>query len=351
MVDPFQLALDTRARTEAAALRTTLRMPRPLKRLVAGRPVRVDGQQLDVDMQVVLRLQRLHEEPSVETLPLPAGRAAVLRQAAVLGGRQPIGQVRHVHVRAVGGERAARLYLPDAALPRTPLLVYLHGGGWGYGGLGSRDALCRHLAERSGVRVLALTYRLAPEHPAPAALDDCLAAYRWVRDNADSLGAVPGRIAVGGDGAGGNLAAVLCLRAREEGVAQPTLQVLICPATDLSRRLPSRERFREDFGLTQGFVERSEAAYTFGVDRHDPYVSPLQSKDLAGLAPAYVLTAGFDPLRDEGEAYANRLSEDGVEVELRRHPGLMHGFVTMVGVSRSARRGVAEIVEQLQRRL
>jgi acetyl esterase len=349
VVDVFR-ALDTaRAKGESVILRTVMKLPEPVLRRFAGRAVRIDGQTLDTDMHTVLKLQKLAGIPRVETLPLPAGRALLREQSRIVSGDQPVGECRDLVVPGPERELPARLYVPRGTTGPSPLLFLVHGGGWVYGDLDSHDGVCRYLAEQAGVRVLAVQYRKAPEHRYPAALDDCFAAYSWLRDNAAGLGADPARIAIGGDSAGGNLAIGVCLRAREEGLRQPSAQVLVYPATDFSQRLPSRSMFGEGFYLSREFMDRCEAAYLPpGIGTADPLLSPLQAKDLSGLAPAYVVTAGFDPLRDEGEAFARRIADDGGTVQLQRHAGLIHGFFNMVGVSRSARAAVGEIVQRLR---
>jgi acetyl esterase len=198
------------------------------------------------------------------------------------------------------------------------------------------------------VRVLSVDYRLAPEHPFPAAYDDCLASYRWVVDHAGELGADPDRLAVGGDSAGGCLAATSALAAAEDGLPL-AIQLLVYPGTDMRGGTESRAMFGEGFYLTTGFIDLARGLYTPDPDTHDdPRVSPLVAKVPEGLAPAYVVTAGFDPLRDEGEAYARKLSEAGVEVELRRFPDQVHGFFNVVGVGRSSRAAMGEIAAKLR---
>jgi acetyl esterase len=350
VVDVFA-ALDTaRAKGESLTLRSVLRLPGPLLRRFAGRPVRVDGQVLDTDMQAVLKLQKMAGIPRVETLPIPAGRALLRDQSAIVSGAQPVGETRDLSVPGPDGlDLPARLYVPRGTVGPSPLLLFVHGGGWVYGDLESHDGVCRFLTEQSGVRVLAVDYRKAPEHRYPAALDDCFAAYSWLCDHAADLGADTSRVAIGGDSAGGNLAIAVCLRARERGLPKPVAQMLVYPATDFSQRLPSRGMFGQGFYLSKEFMDRCEAAYVPpGADTTDPLLSPLQAKDLSGLPPAYVVTAGFDPLRDEGEAFARRIADDGGVVELKRHAGLIHGFFNMVGVSGSARSAVGEVVARLR---
>lgn len=349
------------ARGEATAFSALMSLPESVQRAVAGRPVMLDGQTLDTETQFMLRLQRLLKEPGAETLPIPQGRAAILRQARLAGGRQPIGEVRDLEVPGADGPLAVRLYLPRAQVPTgsggsttraggaSPLLVFVHGGGMMYGDLDSHDATCRFLAERGDVRVLAVDYRLAPEHTFPAAVDDCWAAYQWVAENPDRLGADPDRLAVGGDSAGGYLAAVVALKAAEAGVPC-AFQLLVYPVTNMAEKSESRETFGEGFYLTTAFTDLAEETYFVDpAHKRDPLASVAFTEKIPeNLAPAYVATAGFDPLRDEGEAWARRLADSGVDVTLRRFPGLIHGFVNVVGVGRAQRAAVAEIAAQLK---
>ena len=228
-----------------------------------------------------------------------------------------------------------------------PTILFFHGGGFMYGDLDSHDAPCRFVAERSGVRVLAIDYRLAPEHPFPAAYDDALAAHRWLVEHADEVGADPARLAVGGDSAGGNLAAVVAIEAARAGLPL-AFQLLIYPATDAVRETASADLFSEGFYLTRDFMDLANQHYLAGADPRDPRISPRYADLPAGLAPAYGATAGFDPLRDEGEAYARQLRSAGVEVELRRFPGQIHGFFNIVGVGRTSRAANTEIADRLR---
>ncbi|MBV8219110.1 MAG: alpha/beta hydrolase, partial [Solirubrobacterales bacterium] len=217
--------------------------------------------------------------------------------------------------------------------------------GFTYGDLDTHDGVCRVLCRHAGVHVLAVDYRLAPEHPFPAAVDDARAALSWAFANASRIGADPARIGVGGDSAGGNLAAVVSRLAARDGGPAPALQLLIYPATDMTTRHRSRDLFAEGFLLTESEMDWFEDNY-LGVERtssNDPRASPLLAEDLSGLPPAFVVTAAFDPLRDEGEAYAKALEEAGTPATLRRFPGFIHGFVNAAGVSRTARDAVVEI--------
>jgi acetyl esterase len=350
------------ARVEAAVFRALMGLPPAVIRRLAGPPVVIDGQTLEPETQWMLRLQRLLREPAAETLPIPQGRAALLRECRLAGGRQPIGEVRDLRVPTPAGPMRARLYVPrvvstgsatrSTASTRAggtgPLLVFVHGGGMMYGDLDSHDAPCRVLAERAAVRVLALDYRLAPEHRYPAALDDCWAGYRWAVEHAEELGADPARIAVGGDSAGGYLSAVVAMKAAEAGLPC-AFQLLVYPVTDHVQPTRSRRLFSEGFFLTQAFMDLAVESYlSEGDDRGDPMVSVQYTAPIPpGLAPALLVTAGFDPLRDEGEAYAHTLQEAGVRVELRRYPGFIHGFLNVVGAGRATRAAVLEIADAL----
>jgi acetyl esterase len=228
-------------------------------------------------------------------------------------------------------------------------MVFFHGGGWVIGDLDTHDDLCRFLAARAGVRVLSVEYRLAPEHPFPAPVEDAHAAFAWAAANATGLGADPERVAVGGDSAGGNLAAVVSMLARDAGGPSPVLQLLIYPVTDAHARTRSRQLFSEGYLLTRSDMDFFERHYLpRESDRDDPRASVLRAPDLSGLPPAYVVTAGFDPLRDEGEEYALRMRAAGVPVALRRHPGLVHSFANQTAISRTARAATLELAGALR---
>jgi acetyl esterase len=329
---------------EARALRFAMGLPERAQRAIAGRPVVIDGQTLAVDLQTMLRLQRIARTPAPESLPVAEGRLATLHDTRIVAGRQPIGAVRDLPV----GDLPGRLYTPSGDLPDpTGLLVFFHGGGFVHGDLDSHDAPCRFLADRAGVRVLAVDYRRAPEHPFPAAYDDAVASLRWAFDNARTLGVDPARIAVGGDSAGGNLAAGAAVAAAREGLPL-AFQLLVYPATDATRQTRSLELFGNGFYLSREYMEVANACYLPDEgDRKDPRASPLFETVPDGLAPAYIATAGFDPLRDEGEEYARKLCDAGVRVEMRRFPDLIHGFLNVLGAGRHSRAAVAEVAVRL----
>jgi acetyl esterase len=335
------------ARLEALVLHALMALPLVVVRRLAGRPVLLDGQLLDPRTQWLLRLRRLARYyPEPETMPVPEMRASTLRQARIAGGSFPIGATDDLEVPGGAGPIRARLYLPRGAAPGGPLLFFVHGGGMVYGDLDTHDATCRFLSERAGVRVLAVDYRLAPEHPYPAAVDDCWTAYQWVSEHAGELGADPERIGVGGDSAGGYLSAVVAIKAAEAGVPVRH-QLLLYPVTNMADTSESRRLFGDGFFLTTAFTQLVETLYAG--DPRDPLVSiAFTEKIPEDLAPALVVTAGFDPLRDEGEAYARRLASSGVPVEMKRYPGFIHGFANMIGVNPANRAAVAEIAAKLK---
>jgi acetyl esterase/lipase len=341
-----------RARTpgemaERAAARVLLALPPAVKRRLAGAPIRDGELAMDLDTQLLLTLANRDPDPPLQAQELGHARANLARSVRLVAGRDPaVAEVRELTVAGAAGPLRARLYVPAEAAAEQPgaLLVYYHGGGWVLGDLDTHDQPCRLLARSSGARVLSVDYRLAPEHRFPAPVEDAFAAFGDAVARAGELGADPARVGVGGDSAGGHLAAVvalLCARAGE-GPA-PAVQLLIYPATDLAEVHDSRLRFAEGFLLTKENMDWYEDQFLGPADRHDPRVSPLLAGDLSGLAPAFVVTAGFDPLRDEGEAYAAALADAGVPVIRRRHDGFIHGFTHMLLGPPGARDAVAEM--------
>jgi acetyl esterase len=256
----------------------------------------------------------------------------------------PIGKVEDGHLPGPGGNLAYRLYTPVAA-PSGPLpaLIFFHGGGYVIGSLDTHDAPCRQLANGAGVRVIAIDYRLAPEHPFPAATEDAIAATRWVARNASTLGIDPTRIAVGGDSAGGNLSAVVSQVFRDEADVNIAFQLLIYPAVDMVTDHPSRTALAEGYMLDTDTVTWFMQQYLPGApDPTDPRLSPALAPSLAGLPPAHIITAGFDPLKDEGRAYAEALTQAGVKATHTCYDGAIHGFVNMGGVMDVGRSALAD---------
>jgi acetyl esterase len=242
----------------------------------------------------------------------------------------PVDVVTDRTVPGPAGEIPVRVYTPAGDGPR-PALVFFHGGGWMLGGLETHDALCRALANATGCVVVAVDYRLAPEHRFPAALEDCYAATRWVAANADAVGAAPGTLAVAGDSAGATLAVGVCLLARDRDGPAIDYQVLAYPPTDFAFDTDSYEENAQGYFLTRKDMERFWNGYLRSeVDGTHPYASPIRAGNLGALPPAFVLTCGFDPLRDEGRALADRLSDAGVPTRHARYDDMIHGFLTML---------------------
>ncbi|MET0997721.1 MAG: alpha/beta hydrolase [Marmoricola sp.] len=345
---------DLQFRVLSHVLKLILGLPEGVQRRVIGKPVVMDGQTLSPEIQLLLLSKRIARLPAAEALPLAQARAELRRQQLMVGGRQPIGALRDLEVDGAAGPLRARLYTPTERLGAepAPTLLFIHGGGWMYGDLESHDPACRFLAEESGVQVLSIDYRLAPEHTFPAAVEDCNAAYRWLVEHAEEVNADPTRLAVGGDSAGGALSASTAVFAAENDLPL-AFQLLIYPGTDWLERTESRRLFGQGFILTDRFMNNAEEAYFApGADKSVPDASALRRVDFPEkLAPAYVVTGGFDPLRDEGEAYAELLEKQGLEVELKRYPSMIHGFLHFVGVGREAKGYNREIAQRLRRAL
>ena len=337
-----------REQAEKAAVWTLPRLPRPLLRAIGGRPIRIDGQELDPQVQVALRLERIVGGDRV--LPVEEKRAQRRRDARVFSGPLiEVERTEELEIPGPDGPIAARLYVPGALTSSAPLIVYFHGGGHVIGDLDTHDQPCRFLASEVPALLLAVDYRLGPEHRFPAAVDDAFAAFRWAHEHASNLGADPERIAVIGDSAGGNLAAVICQLARDAGGPAPALQVLLYPVIDYSAKRRSYHLFGEGFFLTRTEMDWYRDNYlSSDADRSDPRASPILASDLSGLPPAHIVTCGFDPLRDEGEDYAQALRDAGVEVTLRREPGLVHGFLNAVGLGGPARKAADGVVQALR---
>lgn len=231
-----------------------------------------------------------------------------------------------------------------------PVLVYFHGGGFTIGSTATHDAVCRTLCMIAECIVISVGYRLAPENPYPAALDDAMAATCWVAENTGSLGADPSRIAVGGDSAGGNLAAVVCLLAKQQQFPDLAFQLLIYPATDLTESFPSHEKFGQGYLLTASLINWFHGNYLG--QKSDPahwLVSPLYAREFQGLPPACIVTAGFDPLQDEGRAYGENLERAGIPVCYRHYPGMLHGFFTQPGYIDQARKALQDCGQILRK--
>lgn len=331
-------------------------MPPRLQRVLFGAPARRDGQVLATEIHALVRLASFVRDDSASAngkLTLAEARARIRSSAAAAAGpKQPQPTATELAIPGPAGAIPARFYEPpNLGLEDRPLIVYFHGGGWTIGDLDTCDSVCRFLALQVPATVLSVDYRLAPEHPFPAAVEDALAAFRWAAES-PRLGVDRSRVAVAGDSAGGNLAAATCLLARDSVGSTPAMQALIYPITDAVGGQTSREEFARGFLLSRADMDWYENHYLSpDVDHADPRVSVLRAADLSGLPPAYVATAGFDPLRDEGEAYAKRMQEAGVEVILRRHPGLTHSFANMTAFSPTANAAMLELAEGIRTNL
>jgi acetyl esterase len=304
---------------------------------------------MPLDEQTKALLELSAALPPVETLTPEEARAGMEERAPLTAGPpQPVADVSDRTILGPGGEIPIRVYVPEGERP-MPGLVFFHGGGWVVGSLRTHDAVCRALANGSGCTVVAVDYRLAPEHKFPAAIDDAVAATRWVFDNAEQLGIDAERIAVGGDSAGGNLAAAVALTLRDTGGPRLAYQLLIYPVTDHNLDTPSYIANAEGYRLTRAAMNWYWNHYLrTALDAEDQRASPLRASSLVGLPPAFVATAEFDPLLDEGRAYAERLRAAGVAVEYREYAGLVHGFVAQGGVVDRAREALEELAAALR---
>ena len=300
---------------------------------------------LDPESQQLLDLMAAANRPAWHTLSPEAAREQYLALRPNAQGPRPDGvKVSSRSIPGPAGDIPLRLYRPQQAASdtRLPALVYAHGGGWVFGNLDSHDVLCAQLALDAGITVVAVDYRLAPEARFPGAFDDVVAALTWVAGNGAALGIDAGRLAVGGDSAGGNLAAAVSIWARDNGGPRLRMQLLAYPVTDAVARSESYRLFREGYGLDAPAMEWFLDHYTPDkAVRADWRVSPLRTPSLGGLPPALLITAGYDPLRDEGRAYAWRLQKDGTVADLVEFGGMLHGFLSSPMLLHGARRGAA----------
>jgi acetyl esterase len=335
-------------------LRALPRIPDPVKRLLlGGRSVVIDGNTLDTTLQLMLfgqnamGLGRLILDDDV-----PTARALLRMFADRFKQDIPVASVTNLVIPGPDGAIPARHYRPmdgDGA----PLLVFYHGGAMVLGDLDTHDDVCRQICKEGGLHVLSVDYRLAPEHKAPASVDDAFSAFKWALDHAAELGADSERVAVGGDSAGGNLATLVSLRARDEGIRLPAVQLLFYPVTDWGAQTRSRTLFADGFFLTGADLQSGAEKYLDGadVDASDPRVSPLFADDLSGLPPAVVRTAGFDPLRDEGRQYADALRAAGVTVDYREFGSLIHAFANFFPLGGDSAIATAESISALRAHL
>ena len=336
-------------RLERRAASFLMGLPAQTQILLSGRATVVrDGLTLHPELQLLIALRALtggkafRELPPVETRR--RFRSEILRHSARV---EAVGEVHELSIPLDRRILEARQYRPVGATGSPlPLLLYFHGGGFMVGDLDTHDSLCRLLCSNAGIVVVAVEYRLAPEHPFPAALEDAQGALQWAREAATQLGIDRDRILVGGDSAGGNLSALLCQLSVQEG-PPPFAQLLLYPAIDRTTPFPSLEIFGDGFLLARADIDFFQRHYE-GAGSGGRRVSPMPCDDLSGQPPALVVTAGFDPLRDEGEAYAAALTRAGVKATVKRFDGLVHGFANLTGVSPACREAVIEIARGLR---
>ena len=306
--------------------------------------------------QLVVLLERAASSPLPpyhDVPPAVARRFYRDTRAPLTPDPPPVESVQLLLAPGKGGPVPLRAYRPKGAGKDEvlPALIYIHGGGWVIGDLDTHDVVCRTLANGARCAVFSVEYRKAPESPFPAALDDCFSALQFVSENSKKLNVNPSKIAVGGDSAGGNLAAAVTLKARDSGGPWLAFQCLLYPVLDCTCDTPSYAEFAEGFGLTRAKMEFFGRSYLGRGDATDPFISPLRAVDLSGLPPALVITAEYDVLRDEGEAYARRLTVSGVPVESWQVEGVIHAFIHYAGVIQRGQSVLREVAEKLRRAL
>lgn len=332
-------------------LRALPHIPDGVKRLLlGGRSVTIDGNTLDTTLHLMLTGQRMAGlKGLVNSDDVAAARGQLEALAAGFRKNIPVAAVSDLAIPGPAGDIPARHYRPLEG--DGPLLVFYHGGGQVIGSLDTHDDLCREICRRGGMHVLSVAYRLAPEHPAPAGTEDAHAAFRWAHEHAAELGADPTRVAVGGDSAGGNQAALVAHRARADGPL-PALQFLLYPVTNYRDQTRSQTLFADGYFLTRDDIDWFRVRYLSGdIGADDPRVSPLLADDLGGLPPALVVTAGFDPLRDEGRQYAEAMRAAGVSVDHREFGSLIHGFANFFPFGGDSSTAMAEVISALRAHL
>ncbi len=310
--------------------------------LYLGRPLRADGLKINNKARFLCHLDSKSAKPLRDT-PLEEIRATMEFMAPALAGKKPdVADVQNITFETRSGSLPARLYKPNGSIP-LPVLIYFHGGGYIRGSLDSHDVLCRKLAAYGSFAVFSVDYRLAPESRFPAAVEDAHAALTFITEEGGSLGLDICRVAVGGDSSGGCLAAVASQLAKRNGSKLPIFQLLLYPTMDAHLRAESHKLFADGFFLSHERIEAYRDMYLNSVAERDDYrASPILNPDLAGLPPALIITAGFDPLRDEAETYAGLLQKAGVPVGLVRFPGMVHGFMSLTAALPEAEKALKQ---------
>ena len=337
----------------ALALQHTMMSEDEALRFLDGHRISLGGRTMDPKAQIVGEFVKSIRVPGYYP-PLPEIRQQLRTMVTLMDEPAPsLARIEDVSIPGPAGTIGARLYDPaDKAAPPRPVVAYFHGGGWVQGDLDTHHGLCARLAQRAGALVVSVDYRLAPEHKFPAAVLDCMAAYRWLRAHAAEIGGDARRVAVAGDSAGGNLSAVVSQLAARAGEPVPTCQALIYPAVDFALDTPSHREMEDAHIIPRDRVVWYMEQYLGGdADRSDLRASPLRATDLTGQPPTLVMTGGFDPLRDEGLAYAYRLRAAGVDVVYREYPGQIHAFVSLTKVIPQGLTATLEIGDYLRQRL
>jgi acetyl esterase len=304
---------------------------------------------MPIDPQAKVLLDLMPPMPDFATLDLALIRAGMAQGPLGAGDPEPVAKVENRSLPGAAGDVPVRVYTPSLGTGPLPGLVFFHGGGFVLCNLDTHDGICRSLANAAGCVVVSVDYRLAPENPYPAAPDDCYAVTEWVAKNGGELGIDVSRLAIGGDSAGGNLTAVVALMARDRGGPKLRFQLMIYPVTDCAFDTPSYRENAEGYFLTTGMMRWFWEKYLANpAQAGEAYASPLRAQDVANLPPGLCITAGYDPLRDEGEAYAERLRKAGVDVRTTRYAGMFHGFLSMTGQLDKAREALAEAATALR---
>lgn len=304
---------------------------------------------LDPQIQAVLDQMAALNGPPIHVLTPEVVRMGIRMQAANAADEpEAVAQVVNRTIPGPAGELPVRIYTPAGSGP-FPALVFFHGGGWVICDLDTHDKLCRSLCNGAGCVVVSVDYRLAPEHKFPAAPEDCYAATQWVAGHAAEINANAGKIAIGGDSAGGNLTAVVAQMVRDQGGPRLALQLLIYPATDFNFDGPSIHENGQGYFLTNEDMNWFSSYYlNSDADRKNPLASPMLTANLSGLPSALVITGEYDPLRDEGEAYGKRLKEAGVPVTLSRYDGMIHGFLSLEPLTDKGKQAITECAQALR---
>jgi len=335
----------------AFSLEDTLVTVAEARRMLGSARQRAAGRMMDVKAQIVAEFANSVRVPGYFP-PLPELRQQLQTLVDLLDEpAPPLAVIEDIAVPGPAGDIPARLYRPTADTDALPVLAYFHGGGFVQGDLETHHGLCARLALWSGAMVVAFDYRLAPEHKFPAAVEDCMVAYEWLRAEGGSIGADTARVAVAGDSAGGNLSAVVCQQALAAGAVPPTFQVLIYPAVDLAMESASHAAMVDAPVIPRDRIDWYMEQYLNGAaDKADLRASPLRAESLEGLPPALIISGGFDPLRDEAKHYADRLGEAGVNVTHHEYPGQIHAFISLIKAIPEGGEATREVADYMRRR-